>query len=99
MENSVKEHYNQLAKRIIAEMKIEEMMMNGVPQTVEQLIEKASDNAKKQYMTRVWSMTKDQIFHELMRVQGEASKLLMQAQAEIDRLRNLTDPEDGDAIH
>ena len=99
MENSIKEYYNQQARRFLVEMKIEEMMMNGVPQTVEQLIEKASDDAKKQYMTRVWSMTKDQIFHELMRVQGEASKLLMQAQAEIERLRNLTDPEDGDAIH
>ena len=98
MENSIK-HYNQMARQVLAEMKIEEMMMNGVPQTVEQLIEKASDDAKKQYMTRVWSMTKDQIFHELMRVQGEASKLLMQAQTEIERLRNLTDPEDGNAIH
>ena len=88
-----------MAKRILAEIRIEEMMMNGIAQSVEELIEKASDDAKKQYMTRVWSMTKDQIFHELMRVQGEASKLLMQAQAEIERLRNLTDPEDGDAIH
>jgi 20S proteasome alpha/beta subunit len=99
MAHTIDEQYNQFARQVLAEMKIEEMMMNGVPQTVEQLIEKASDDAKKQYMTRVWSMTKDQIFHELMRVQGEASKLLMQAQAEIERLRALTDPEDGDAIH
>ena len=88
-----------MAKNILAEMHIEEIMMNGVAQSVEDLIEKASDDAKKQYMARVWGMSKDQIFHELMRVQGEASKLLMAAQAEIERLRGLTDPEDGDAIH
>jgi hypothetical protein len=98
MENPIK-HYNQMAKNILAEMHIEEIMMNGVAQSVEDLIEKASDDAKKQYMARVWGMSKDQIFHELMRVQGEASKLLMAAQAEIERLRGLTDPEDGDAIH
>ena len=88
-----------MAKRILAEIRIEGMMMNGIAQSVEELIEKASDDAKKQYMARVWSMTKDQIFHELMRVQGEASKLLMQAQSEIERLKQLTDPEDGDCIH
>ena len=88
-----------MAKAILNEMKIEEMMMNGVAQTVEELIEKASDDAKKAYMTRIWAMTKDQLFHEVMRVQGEAAKLLMSAQAEIDRLKALTETEDGDAIH
>ena len=73
--------------------------MNGVQPTVDEMIEKASDDAKKAYMARVWAMTKDQIFHELMRVQGEASKLLMQAQAEIERLRELTEEQDGDCIH
>jgi hypothetical protein len=99
MENSVNQHYNHMARQILVQMKIEEMMMNGVQPTVDELIEKASDNAKKQYMERVWSMSKDQLFHELMRVQGEASKLLMAAQAEIERLRKLTDYEDGDALH
>ena len=93
------EHYDQMARSVLAEMKIEEMMMNGVAQTVEELIEKASDDAKKQYMTRIWAMTKDQLFHEVMRVQGEAAKLLMSAQAEIDRLNHLLNEEDGDAIH
>ena len=93
------EHYNQMARAVLNEMKIEEMMMNGVQPTVDEMIEKASDDAKKAYMARVWAMTKDQIFHELMRVQGEASKLLMQAQAEIERLRALTDEQDGDCIH
>lgn len=98
MENPVA-HYKSMANNILSEMRIEEMMMNGVAQTVEELIERASDDAKKAYMTRIWAMTKDQLFHEVMRVQGEAAKLLMQAQAEIDRLRELTDTEDGDAVH
>ena len=93
------EHYNQMARAVLNEMKIEEMMMNGVQPTVDEMIEKASDDAKKAYMARVWAMTKDQIFHELMRVQGEASKLLMQAQFEIERLRELTEEQDGDCIH
>jgi hypothetical protein len=73
-------------------------MENGIT-TIQELIEKASDDAKKSYMARVWNMTKDQIFHELMRVHGESSKLLSQAQAELDRLRKLVEPDDGDAIH
>ena len=98
MENRIN-HYNRMARACLAEMKIEEMMMNGVAPTVDELIEKASDDAKKAYMTRIWAMSKDQLFHEVMRVQGEAAKLLMSAQAEIDRLNHLLDEEDGDAIH
>jgi hypothetical protein len=68
--------------------------------TVEQYIEKANDDAKKMYMERIWRMDKDQIFHELMRVHGESSKLLIKAQAEIAYLKSLLDgPEDGDARH
>ena len=68
--------------------------------TVEQYIEKANDEAKKMYMERIWRMDKDQIFHELMRVRGESSKLLIQAQSEIEYLKSLLDgPEDGDARH
>ena len=63
------------------------------------LIEKAGDDAKKAYMTRIWAMTKDQLFHEVMRVQGESAKLIMQAQAEIERLNKLLDPDDGDIRH
>ena len=62
--------------------------------TVDQYIEKASDDAKKMYMQRIWAMDKEQIFHELMRVHAESSKLLMQAQAELDHLRQLVG--DGD---
>ena len=92
-------HYDQMARSVLAEMHIEEMMMTGVNPTIDELIEKASDDNKKQYMARIWAMTKDQLFHEVMRVQGEAAKLLMSAQAEIDRLNGLLHEEDGDAIH
>ena len=67
--------------------------------SVDQYIEKAGDDAKKQYMARIWAMTKEQLFHEVMRVQGESAKLLMQAQAEINYLKSLLEPEDGDCRH
>jgi hypothetical protein len=72
-------------------------MENGI--SVLDLIERAGDDAKKSYMTRIWQMTKEQLFHEVMRVQGESAKLLLQAQAEIDRLNRLLDPDDGDIRH
>jgi len=73
-------------------------MENGI-NGVEKLIEVAADDAKKAYMQRVWAMNKDQIFHELMRVHGESSRLLTIAQNEINRLRELLEFDDGDAIH
>ena len=72
-------------------------MENGI--SVLDLIERAGDDAKKQYMTRIWQMTKEQLFHEVMRVQGESAKLLLQAQGEIDRLNRLLDQDDGDIRH
>jgi hypothetical protein len=45
-------------------------------------------------MQRIWAMDKDQIFHELMRVHAESSKLLMQAQAELERLRQVVGEDD-----
>jgi hypothetical protein len=72
-------------------------MENGI--SVLDLIERAGDDAKKSYMTRIWQMTKEQLFHEVMRVQGESAKLLLQAQAEIDRLNRLLDQDDGDIRH
>ena len=68
--------------------------------SVAQYIEKADDQAKKMYMERIWRMEKDDIFHELMRVHGESSKLLFKAEKEIAYLRSLLDgPDDGDARH
>ena len=78
-------------------------MENGINNkmvTVEQYISKADDQAKKLYMDRIWRMEKDAIFHELMRVHGESSKLLLKAEKEIKYLKSLLDgPEDGDARH
>lgn len=74
--------------------------MNGNLVSVDDYIEKADDQAKKMYMQRIWQMEKDAIFHELMRVHGESSKLLLRAEAEIKYLKSLLDgPEDGDARH
>ncbi len=64
--------------------------------TVEQYIEKASDDAKKMYMERIWRMDKEQVFHELMRVHAESSRLLMAAQQELEHLRSLTAEKDDD---
>ena len=70
--------------------------MNG-EMSAEKFIETANDQAKKMYMQRIWEMSKDQIFHELIRVHGESSKLLAQATAEITYLKSLLDsPEDVD---
>jgi hypothetical protein len=74
--------------------------MNNEMSSVDDYIEKADDQAKKMYMQRIWQMEKDAIFHELMRVHGESSKLLLRAEAEIKYLKSLLDgPEDGDARH
>ena len=67
--------------------------------TVDQYIEKASDDAKKMYMQRIWAMDKEQVFHELMRVHAESSKLLMQAQAELERLRQVVGEDDRQERH
>jgi len=64
--------------------------------TVEQYIEKASDDAKKMYMERIWRMDKEQVFHELMRVHAESSRLLMAAQQELEHLRSITAEKDDD---
>ena len=67
--------------------------------SVESLIQKAPDDAKKMYMERVWGMSKDQLFHEVMRVQGESARMLIKAQEEIMRLQNLLYPENDDSVH
>jgi hypothetical protein len=38
-------------------------------------------------MQNIWSMDKEQIFHELMRVHAESAKLMSAAQIELDRLQ------------
>jgi len=73
--------------------------MNSGYLNLEEQIKAVSDDAKRAYMQRIWTMDKEQIFHELMRVHGESARLINQANAELLRLRELLDNEDGDAIH
>jgi hypothetical protein len=50
-------------------------------------IQAVSDDTKRKYMQSIWSMDKEQIFHELMRVHAESAKLMSAAQMELDRLQ------------
>jgi hypothetical protein len=65
---------------------MENLMMNGAA-VIDQLVETADEAFKRQYLDRVWSMTKIDMFKELMRVHGESTKMMTQAQAEIDNLK------------
>ena len=64
-------------------------------------IQAVSDDTKRKYMQNIWSMDKEQIFHELMRVHVESAKLMSAAQLELDRLQALVDEmdDDGDLRH
>ena len=61
-------------------------MANGIISLAEQ-IQAVSDDTKRKYMQNIWSMDKEQIFHELMRVHAESAKLMSAAQIELDRLQ------------
>ncbi len=61
-------------------------MANGMTSLAEQ-IQSVSDDTKRKYMQNIWSMDKEQIFHELMRVHAESAKLMSAAQIELDRLQ------------
>jgi hypothetical protein len=61
-------------------------MENGMTSLAEQ-IQSVSDDTKRKYMQSIWSMDKEQIFHELMRVHAESAKLMSAAQIELDRLQ------------
>jgi len=60
--------------------------MNGAA-VIDQLVETADEAFKRQYLDRVWAMTKIDMFKELMRVHGESTRMMVQAQAEIDNLK------------
>jgi hypothetical protein len=51
------------------------------------LVESPGEIQKRQYLDLVWNMSKEQMFHELMRVHAESTKMMMMAQAELDELR------------
>lgn len=61
-------------------------MINGAA-VIDQLVESADEAFKRQYLDRVWAMSKMDMFKELMRVHGESTKMMIQAQAEIDNLK------------
>lgn len=61
-------------------------MINGAA-VIDQLVESADEAFKRQYLDRVWAMSKIDMFKELMRVHGESTKMMVQAQAEIDNLK------------
>ena len=61
------------------------------------MLENAPDDAKSAYMRRVWNMSRAELFHEVMRVQTEAAKLLMSSQQEIERLKKVVDGNKDDA--
>ena len=65
---------------------MENGMINGAA-VIDQLVESADEEFKRKYLDRVWAMTKMDMFKELMRVHGESTKMLTQAQAEIDNLK------------
>jgi hypothetical protein len=52
----------------------------------------ALEDARKEYMDRVWNMKHDQLFSELMRVHTESAKMLQDLEAEINRLIDLYEP-------
>lgn len=61
-------------------------MINGAA-VIDQLVESVDEDFKRKYLDRVWGMTKIDMFKELMRVHGESTKMLTQAQSEIDNLK------------
>ena len=60
--------------------------VNGA-EVIEELIQTAEDAARKQYLDRVWSMNKTEMFGELMRVHTESNRLLLVAQTQIQALQ------------
>jgi len=70
-------------------------MMSDVPeknaQSIEEFFKSAPDDDKLRYMKFAWNLDKEKLFHELMRVHAESSRLLMQAEMEINHLRGVID--------
>ena len=60
--------------------------VNGA-EVIEELIQTAEDAARKQYLDRVWSMNKTEMFGELRRVHTESNKLLLVAHNQIQALQ------------
>ena len=57
----------------------------------DKLMPLAMEDVKKAYMERVYTMTHAELFHELMRVHTASAQMLQDANAELERLRRLTE--------
>ena len=57
-------------------------------EVIKNLMPLAMEDVKKAYMERVYAMSHSELFHELMRVHTESAKLLQEAGAENDRLKD-----------
>jgi hypothetical protein len=53
--------------------------------------EVAQEQMKKDYMERVWNMKHGELFSELMRVHSESARMLGEAYAELNRVKELLD--------
>jgi hypothetical protein len=60
-------------------------------ETIQTMMPLAMEEVKKAYMEKVYSMTHAELFHELMRVHTESSRLLQDATAEVERLKDQLD--------
>jgi hypothetical protein len=49
----------------------------------------AAEDMKQMYMERVYAMSHAELFHELMRVHTESSRLMQMAQSELIRVKGL----------
>lgn len=58
-----------------------EQQVNGFDSSV------AAQDAKMMYMERVYKMTHGELFHELMRVHTESAKMIMELQAELEKIK------------
>lgn len=58
-----------------------EQQVNGFDSSV------AAQDAKMIYMERVYKMTHGELFHELMRVHTESARMIMELQAELEKMK------------
>lgn len=57
-------------------------------EAINNLMPLAMEDVKKAYMERVYAMSHSELFHELMRVHTESARLLQDAHAENERLKD-----------
>jgi hypothetical protein len=63
--------------------------VNGAPTAL------AAEDAKKDYMARVYKMTHAELFHELMRVHTASAQMINELQAEVEKLTEAMAERDG----